>query len=54
MAEIRQFAAVHYFAMSDGKSNGGTRPQTDLRLPATQMAAISKAVVARWPEGFRM
>ena len=26
MAETRQFAAVHYFAMLDGRSNGETRP----------------------------
>ena len=26
VAETCQFAAVHYFAMLDGKSNGGTRP----------------------------
>ena len=31
MAETRQFAAVHYFAMSDGKSNGGTRPSRDIQ-----------------------
>ena len=25
--EVRQFAAVHYFAVLDGKSDGGTRPK---------------------------
>ena len=34
MAETRQFAAVHYFAMLDGKSNGGTRPKGDIRAGA--------------------
>lgn len=30
LAETREFAAVHYLDMSDGKSNDGTRPDPDI------------------------
>ncbi len=31
MAEIRQFAAVHNFAMLEGKSNGRARPSAVIK-----------------------
>ena len=45
MAETRQFAAVHYFAMLDEESNGETRPNRDTRRSV--LAVGCSAVLCR-------
>ena len=48
LAETRRFAAVHYFAMLDRKSNGGTRPKAVFVDFKPMLCRLGKADINGW------
>jgi len=52
--KLQPFPAIQTMKFTRGCSTATCDPKPTFAQSASQMAAIPKAVIARWSEGFRM